>query len=464
MHSFFHQTTKNHALERIRTVYPEQLPIFKELNPYSGNIDQNNRWIKLARLVPWDVMEVIYRDHFDQGKQKVIKNGRLMLGLMLGQMLMSLSDREIVEYFHENPYFQYFCGQETFVAKRDKGIVHHSLLSKRRKRLGKAYVEKFEREVLEVLKSKGLIKGHKLILDATVFPANITYPNDVKLLNTVREYLCEKILEVKNTYDPKGRIRTVRRVARKVYLKFQKTKKKSKQLIRKTRNQMIRYVKRNIRQLETVLEKAVALKEWKREQIEVHLKTAKKILEQQVYMATTRGRQVANRIVSFHWPDVRPIIRGKDGKSVEFGPKAHVALIDGYACLDDLRYEAYHEGNELEASLKNHQDRFGIEPKMVLADQLYATRKNRAFLEEQEIEHAFKRVGRPPKEPTEEARKKRRRFKKKQGERNHIEGTFGHLKSRFNLGTIKWRVVDGERMQVGLGLVAFNLHTALTQT
>jgi len=49
--------------------------------------------------------------------------------------------------------------------KADTSIVHHSLLSKRRKRLGKAYVADFEREVLEVLKQKGLIKGKKLILD-----------------------------------------------------------------------------------------------------------------------------------------------------------------------------------------------------------------------------------------------------------------------------------------------------------
>ena len=203
-------------------MYLEQLAIFKELTPYSGQIDQNNRWIKLAQLVPWESLDTIYRRYFDEGKQAVIKSSRLILGLLLGQMLLELGDRPIVEYFHENPYFQYFCGQESFVVKSEKAIIHHSLLSKRRKWLGKGYVAQFEREVLEALKEKGLIKGKKLILDATVFPANITYPNDVKLLNTVREYLCQKILDVKNTYDPKGRVRTVRRTARKLYLNFQK--------------------------------------------------------------------------------------------------------------------------------------------------------------------------------------------------------------------------------------------------
>ena len=98
---------------------------------------------------------------------------------------------------------------------------------------------------------------------------------------------------------------------------------------------MIRYVRRNIGQLEMVLKRATTLKTDQKEQIEAKLAVAKKVLEQQVHMATTRGRQVANRMVSFHWPEVRPMVRGKDGKAVEFGPKAHVALVDGYALLYD---------------------------------------------------------------------------------------------------------------------------------
>ena len=409
-------------------------------------------------------MDMIYRRYFDKGKQSIIKSSRLILGLMLGQMLLEQSDRGIVEYFHENPYFQYFCGQDTFIAKADKTIVHHSLLSKRRKRLGKSYVAKFEREVLEVLKQKGLIRGQKLILDATVFPANITYPNDVKLLNTVREYLCKTILDVKNTVDPKRRIRTFRRTARKLYLNFQKTKRKCKKLIRNTRNKMIRYVRRNIKQLDLVLQRALDLKDWQKDQIEAKLEVAKTILAQQIHMATTRGRQVANRIVSFHWPQVRPMVRGKDGKAVEFGPKAHVALVDGYAFLDDAQYDAFHEGVQLKGSLNHHYDRFGKQPDLVLADQLYANRNNRALLEDKGIDHAFKRMGRPPNESKEDKRQHRRQFKQRQGQRNHVEACFGHLKDRFNLDKIKWTVPGGESMQIQLGLIAFNLNSAMANS
>ena len=106
MQGFNRYIVKNRALERIIIVYIEQLPIFKELTPYSGKIDQNNRWIKLAKLVPWGKLNVIYERYFDDKKSTVIKPCRLILGLMLGQMLLKLADRPIIEYFHENPYYQ----------------------------------------------------------------------------------------------------------------------------------------------------------------------------------------------------------------------------------------------------------------------------------------------------------------------------------------------------------------------
>ena len=141
-------------------MYSEEMPLFKELMPYSGQVDQNNRWLKLSRLVPWDKMEVIYLNHFDQSKHGKVKKCRLMMGLMLGQMLLEQSNIQIVEYFHENPYFQYFCGQNTFIPKGEKAIVHHSLLSKRRSRLGKAYMSDFEPQRHNKFHSKRRIKFH----------------------------------------------------------------------------------------------------------------------------------------------------------------------------------------------------------------------------------------------------------------------------------------------------------------
>ena len=148
MHRFQPFKRKNRALEKVGIMCSKQLPIFKDLLPYSGEIDTNNRWIKLSKWVPWDDMRRLYQKHFDKKREGVVKSCELILGLMLGQMLLQMSDRQIIEYFHENPYFQYFCGQDIFVGKTEKSIIHHSLLSKRRSRLRKEYVKQFEKEVL----------------------------------------------------------------------------------------------------------------------------------------------------------------------------------------------------------------------------------------------------------------------------------------------------------------------------
>lgn len=456
-----------------------QLPIFKELSPYSGQIDTENRWIKLSKLVPWDEMDELYRRHFDPSKHSVIKDCRLIMGLFLGQMLLKLSDREIVEYFHENLYFQYFCGKDSFVAKVSHGIIHPSLLSKRRKRLGKTTVAAFEKEIWKVLKEKGTIKGHRLMLDATVFPAHITYPSDIKLLNSVREYLCKTILDVKKGCGIKKAVRTYRRCARKVFLNVQKRKRKTRKFIRKSHKKMSQYVARNITQLETMLDQAIKqtinqvdthlkssksrIKAWEIQQIKKKLRVSKEILRQQQELLSTRGPKVNKRIVSFHWPECRPIVRGKEGKRVEFGPKAHLSLTDGYIALDHVSNEAFHEGILLEDSLNKHRERYGKDPEVLLADQLYANRANRALLDEKGISHSFKPVGRPPDDSLENKRKRKQKLKIRQGERNHIEATFGHLKNRFNLDKITWRGPDGMAMQIQMGLMAYNLSSALAK-
>ena len=445
-----------------------QLPLFKELNPYAGDIDRDNRWIKLAKLVPWGQIERLYLGYFDARKHEKVKGSRLIMGLFLGQMIMRLSDVQIVEYFHENPYFQYFCGYNQFVVKRKKTIIDPSLLSKRRRRLGRAFIARFESIIIDSFSKQGLIKGKKLILDATVFSATISYPNDVKLLNIAREYCCQTILKLKRVIDPNKKIRTYRKTAKKVAMRFQKTKKKTGVMIRRTRKQMLQFLRRNLQQCHVLLaqyDQAIAhgkgYKNSVMTSIKKHIKTAGSIYEQQYEMARKRGRRVANRIVSFKQPHVRPIIRGKERNRVEFGAKAHVAIVDGYAMLDDCESNAYHEGNRLPDSLKKHVQRFHCQPDVILADQLYATRANRALLKELAIDQSFRTLGRPSSEIKKERKKRRLKLKAYHGERNAIEGLFGALKSHYNLDKIRWRVPHGDAMQIRMGLIASNLNRAL---
>ncbi len=66
---------------------------------------------------------------------------------------------------------------------------------------------------------------------------------------------------------------------------------------------------------------------------------------QQLEMHQNKCQRCDDRIISISQSYVRPIIRGKQNKLVEFGAKISVSLTgDGIACVDHLRWSAFNEG------------------------------------------------------------------------------------------------------------------------
>ena len=59
------------------------------------------------------------------------------------------------------------------------------------------------------------------------------------------------------------------------------------------------------------------------------------------------GRKVSDRIVSIDRHYVRPIARGKETKSVEFGAKVNNIQIDGISFIEHLSFKAFNEGIRL---------------------------------------------------------------------------------------------------------------------
>ena len=78
--------------------------------PMGLKMNPENRWIKLADLIPWDEFEAKYAEQFPSGKGNVAKPLRMALGALIIQTKFQYSDRELVEQITENPYLQYFIG------------------------------------------------------------------------------------------------------------------------------------------------------------------------------------------------------------------------------------------------------------------------------------------------------------------------------------------------------------------
>lgn len=82
--------------------------------PFGGKLSGENRWVKLAELIPWDQLEHHYASKFSKGFGAPSKSFRMALGALIIKEKLQVTDEELVEQIKENPYLQFFLGLEGF--------------------------------------------------------------------------------------------------------------------------------------------------------------------------------------------------------------------------------------------------------------------------------------------------------------------------------------------------------------
>ena len=164
-------------------------------------MEEGNRWLKLAKLIPWKELEGKYAEYgSDRGRPGT--DGRLAVGLFLLKHLSGKSDVEFVLELLENPYGRSFCGLETFATAK---TIEASRLSQLRKRLGPSYVRDIEEATYQVVMDKKILPAKGMLADGTVIPENIKYPNDVGLwLVAMIKRVRKDISKKDRTYGRKG--------------------------------------------------------------------------------------------------------------------------------------------------------------------------------------------------------------------------------------------------------------------
>ena len=96
-------------------------------------------------------------------------------------------------------------------------------------------------------------------------------------------------------------------------------------------------------------------------------------------MYDNRTHSVPDRIVSVSQPFVRPIVRGKAGKPVEFGAKLDISVVDGWTRLECCSFDAYNEAGNLQEMAERFRVREGHYPSRILADKIYRNRENLSY-------------------------------------------------------------------------------------
>lgn len=425
--------------------------------PMGLKMNPENRWVKKAETIPWEAIEEKYAALFPGKKGMPAKPLRTALGSLLIQKQLQFSDRELVEEIRENPYFQYFIGLSGY---QDAIPFVPSLLVEFRKRLTAEVLEEINEMIIAYNapddppptgggNEESETNSGTLILDATCAPQNISYPQDVNLLNEAREKL-EKMIDIicyeQNYYKP----RMYRQKARKDYLNLAKCKKRTAKKIRKAIKAQLQYIRRDLGYIDTFLEEIDLC-----DDLSKQLATIRTLVEQQQYMYDNKVHSVPDRIVSISQPYIRPIVRGKAKAPVEFGAKLDLSIDEnGIARLERVSFDAYNESEVLITAVENYKSRTGHYPERVLVDQIYRNRMNRAYCSEHGIRISGPALGRP---------KKDSKVDKKQeyvdnNDRIEVERAFSLAKRRYGLGLITAKLDTTTRSSIVLSIIAMNVN------
>ena len=432
-----------------------QLSLEEFFLPFGGRLSANNRWVKIARLMPWDMVEDLYAKSFvdDKTDGRPPIPARIAFGAIYIKEQENLTDRKTVEYTMENPYAQYFLGLSAF---QQEPLFDDSMMARFRHRFTPEMMAKINEELYRRSNppkppDDGGNDG-TLILDATAAPADVRYPTDLSLLNECRENTEAIIDHIWKESDLSGRRMFYnRRKARAKYLKVAKQRKPRRVQIKQAIKEQIAFVKKNLEVLNVLAQEAWEVLEPKHI---VRLETIRKVLEQQSLMYQTGSHSVEDRIVNLRQPHVRPIVRGKVSAPVEFGQKISVSVVKGYTFIDKQSWDSFGEGTTLIDSAEKYKERHGTYPKAILADKTYRNRMNIHFCKMKGIRLTGPRLGRPRKEEIEADRDQ---AYLDGCERNMVESRFGIGKRRYGLDLIMARLPFTAETEAAMNIFVMNV-------
>ena len=173
--------------------------------------------------------------------------------------------------------------------------------------------------------------------------------------------------------------------------------------------------------------------------------------------ALAQKKEVKKRIVSIDRPYIRPIVRGKENKRVEFGAKVNNIQIDGISFIEHHSFEAFNEGVRLQECIEYQQELTGVKVAKVGADTIYANNDNRRYCTENGITTCFVRKGPKPKDENTDISTARRIIGTLRS--TAMEGSFGNQKQHYGVSRIAARNSRSETL-----LLFFGIHMANAAT
>ena len=416
-----------------------------------GQIHQTIPWQQLSDLLPAP------KSSYGRGAKAWFDNAGKFAAMFL-KHYTNLSDEKLVDRINTDWAMQEFCGIRLGVNERikSKDIIgrirgelssHLEKLPEFQKVLAKEWFKHFKEEDLTTVSA-----------DATCYESYLRYPTDVKLLWECVEWLYAKqlfpICKAIGINRPRNKFNEQKRKQ----LAYAKKRRKRPAQTKARLRSLLYLLEKGLGQLDDLfLQEPDSRQYFLPKDILVH-DTVRKVLDQQQYMFDNNVRKVENRIVSIFKPYLRPIVRGKENKSVEFGMKTHKIQIAGISFVEHNSFDAYNEGIRLKEVLQLHKDLTGLSCKRAGFDQIYANNPNRTLLTDKKILTNFSRKGKESTLLSEAEKKKLQKEKTQLGKQRAtvLEGSFGNEKNHYGLKKIKARTAENEQIWMFFGMMTAN--------
>lgn len=401
---------------------------------------------ELAALLPQPKTKVGAKPWFDN-------YGKIALQFL--KAYQGSSDEELLERLNTDWALQLFCGIQLADGQKikDKDLIWKT----------RAWVAAH----LDLEQAQDVLIDHwkpwmqvlwMALCDATCYESYIKYPTDVKLLWDCIEWLHKQIKRFAKALGQK-RPRSKYKDQKNKQLAYARKRRKTYREERRRRRQLLYLCNKLLLQMGELLhqwsndqsrpEKLTDVFDWER------YRTINKIYVQQDHHYHHPKDSIPDRIVSLYKPYLRPIVRGKENKRVEFGAKVNTWQVDGLNFIEHLSFSAFNEGTRLKKGVAFHQGRFG-KLQQLGADQIYATNANRRYCSKLGISTCFKPKGRRKHDPV--VRRQEDQMRKAIGTARAtvLEGSYGNDKNHYGLRKVKARNERTEVAWIFFGMMSAN--------
>lgn len=398
---------------------------------------------KIYTAIPWEMMVSTFDLQEARKGPSTIFSPRGKLALMFLKHYACCSDRRLVEQLNGNLDYQFFCDLHLGTDR----LTNYKIVSEIRCELSKKLkINNVQHSLFSHWKDYIEYKD-SITMDATCYESSVRYPTNQKLLWECVHWayrqlkaLC-KALKIKLP-------RTKYRKWSHRYLGYSKMRRKTAKKRKGLTRSLLLLLKKLNNELDTLEKqhKMVMTKRYYKRRA-----TIKKVYAQQYQIFHTTEKP-KGRIISIDKDYLRPIVRGKEVKPVEFGAKVNKFQVGGISFIEHLNFEAFHEGNRFKETIFAAQGLTRTKTKAVGADDIYATNVNRKFATKNNIRNDFKRKGRASRH--EKQRKILAKVITKE-RASRLEGSFGKEKEHYYLKKIKTRTKATETLWI-----FFGIHTA----